>query len=618
MSAPLRPLVREALSRLCIRRLFLGIHDAAFPSLPGEDVGRGTPHADGAEGLLALAHELGFGGLQLGPQGATSPGNPSPYDGAFFSRNPLSVGLAALARAEWGTLLPATQLADAAREVESPDRVDHERAFQRIERLLREAASAFRERKQREEKGRVGQMAAELAHFRVAEAWWLERDALHEAFRKERGGPLGDGLRWADVVASRKSLLASRDAEIEAYALVQFVLSAQHRQFRAKARALGLELFGDLQVGMSERDAWAERRLTLENWRMGAPPSRTNPDGQAWNYPLLDPRLYRREEASASRDGPALAFFRARLHRVFEDYDGVRVDHPHGLVCPWVYPVGSNPEVAVRRDGARLFESPDLPALAPFAIARPEQLDKGVARYADGWVRSLDPAQVDLYSILFDVLMAETRNHGRNSSDVAAEVLSTQPLPLRLVIDRHRLGRFRVTQKADLGRPDDVYRGENARSEDWVQMGTHDTPTIWAVAAQWIASGESRARAEYLAGRVLAPGEPRASLVERASRDRRALVQAQLTDLFVGPATNIMIFFTDLFGSEQPYNVPGTSASRNWSQRVPREPSAAYATRLHEGMALDLASALAQALRARGRGGDGLADALDGGAALSE
>ena len=614
MPSLLRQLVRDALARLGIRRLLLGVHDAAFPSRPGEELGRGTPHADGAADLLALAHRLGFDGLQLGPQGATAPGNPSPYDGAFFSRNRLSVGLAELTREEWGELLPAERLAAVVEEVAArPDRVDYPRAFAAVEGLLGEAVAAFRSRLARGEGREVGRIAVELARFRSeAAASWLERDALHECLRRERGAPLGDAPRWAEVARDLERFRSGREAELEAYALVQLLLAAQHRRFRVRAHALGLELFGDLQVGMSERDAWAARDVTLEGWRMGAPPSRTNPEGQAWNYPVLDPGRYREGEGPAFRDGPAMAFFRARLRRVFEDYDGVRIDHPHGLVCPWVYPVGPDPDRAVREGGARLFESPDVPALAPHAIARPEQLDHGVPRHADGWVRWLEPAQVARYAALVDVLVAEGRRQGHDRTAIAAEVLSTQPLPLREVIDRHGLGRFRVTQKADLQRPDDGYRGENAAPEDWIQMATHDTPTVWAVAARWVASGESRARAGYLAGRVLPAGAEREAWAARAAGDRRVLVQAQLADLFVGPAANVMIFFTDLFGSEEPYNRPGTTSAANWAQRVPREPAEAFRALHRAGRALDLPGALALALRARGLDDGGLAAALDG------
>src|SRR3569623_2732870 len=80
-----------------VRRLVLAIHDVSFPSAPDEDIGRGSPYGQGARALAALVTALGFDGLQLGPQGATSASNPSPYDGALFSKSPRSLALATLA-----------------------------------------------------------------------------------------------------------------------------------------------------------------------------------------------------------------------------------------------------------------------------------------------------------------------------------------------------------------------------------------------------------------------------------------------------------------------------------------------------------------------------------------
>jgi hypothetical protein len=47
---------------------------------------------------------------------------------------------------------------------------------------------------------------------------------------------------------------------------------------------------------------------------MGAPPSRTNPEGQAWNYPVLDPDQFveRSSEMGSSAPGPAMRMLMAR------------------------------------------------------------------------------------------------------------------------------------------------------------------------------------------------------------------------------------------------------------------------------------------------------------------
>ncbi|HYG69118.1 MAG TPA: 4-alpha-glucanotransferase, partial [Anaeromyxobacteraceae bacterium] len=189
MTLPARSLLRDALGALGIRRFLLGIHDPAFPVAPDEDVGRGSPNADGAPALLELAAGLGFDGIQLGPQGATSRADPSPYDGTLFSRNPCSIALAPLVRAEWGALLrPETLAAAVAGRPGPPDRVSYGWAFDAASAALREVAAAFRERRARGEGGAIAELADGLERFRREHAEWLERDALYEVLQRAHGG----------------------------------------------------------------------------------------------------------------------------------------------------------------------------------------------------------------------------------------------------------------------------------------------------------------------------------------------------------------------------------------------------------------------------------------------
>jgi 4-alpha-glucanotransferase len=201
---------------------------------------------------------------------------------------------------------------------------------------------------------------------------------------------------------------------------------------------------------------------------------------------------------------------------------------------------------------------------------------------------------------LFDALIDAVRAHGRGPDDIVPEVLSTQPYPVQRVLERHGLGRFRVTQKAALGDPRDVYRGENARPEDWIMAGTHDTEPIWRVAERWISEGTAADRAAYLATRLVPDEGARRRWAQAVAPSPAALARAQLAELFVGPARNVMIFFSDLLGSREVYNRPGTFAPENWSLRVPPDFASAWARDAREGRALDLLAALATAMRARG------------------
>ncbi len=169
-------------------------------------------------------------------------------------------------------------------------------------------------------------------------------------------------------------------------------------------------------------------------------------------------------------------------------------------------------------------------------------------------------------------------------------------------MERHGLGRFRVTQKADLDNPADVYRGENASPEDWIMLGNHDTPPIWLLADQWCASDAARKQAEYLAWRLLPEGgEGAETWRAKLATDAGELVQAKVADLFAGPAGNVMIFFTDLLGVKDIYNRPGTVSEDNWSLRIPGDFARDYQERLALNQAINIPKALALAIRARGR-----------------
>lgn len=578
--------IREALRVLGIERLALGVHDACFPCDADEDLGRGTPYGHRAHDLLRFAAELGFDTLQLGPQGETSAIDPSPYDGSAFARSTLAIPVARLV--EVGLLSEETRRRLTG---SSGDRSDHARATAAMNEVLDEAharASASAEHS--------GRRVAFIADH----ADWLLADAMWEALLVEHGGR--DFLEWSDAhdrggyawpsdaaFARRADVEARGRPVIERWITAQMLAHAAHAELRARARTVGLTLFADLQIGWSRRDLWAHQRTFLRDYRMGAPPSRTNPDGQPWGYPVLDP----------AQDAAVARLLDARFEKIAREYDGVRIDHPHGLVCPWVYRVDEPDPFHAVRTGARLHEATGLvdhPALERFAIARPEQLDRSRVRWDDHWVRELDDEQVDRYAAHIDLLIRRVRS----PRAIACEVLSTMPYPLGRVLQRHALGRFRVTQKAALDDPRDVYRSENAQPADWIMVGNHDTAPIWTVAQRWVDEGRGAAHARYLAERLVPEASERGAFAERLSNDAAALARAKLAELFASPARNVYVWWGDLFGETDWYNRPGLVDDRNWSLRIPRAFRRVHGERSAAGLALDVGRALATALRARG------------------
>ena len=568
--------LRAGLGKLGVRRMLLAIHDTSFPSDPDEDVGRGSPATAAAGRLFDFARALGFTGIQLGPQGQTTRGNPSPYDGTIFSRHLGNIALGSLAAGGAFEGLVDERALGAARWPGGGP-AQHAHAYDAMHALVAAAYEAL-------QRGARPDLRARLDAFRRTEASWLVPDALHAALAGAHGGvgfrawPERERDLWL-TGGDAHELAAEHARAIDRYALGQLLVQEEHARVRARS---GLALYGDLQVGYADADAWRFAGTFLHGYRMGAPPSRTNPEGQPWGYPVLDP---------AQRDA-ARALVDARTDKMFREYDSLRIDHPHGIVCPWVYRDETADPARAVREGARLYESPDVPDLARFAIARADQLDVTRPRYADDRVRELDPAQVERYAILVDAIVTAAERHGRARADLSCEVLSTMPLPLQRVLERHGLGRWRVTQKANLDDPRDVYRTEHVARQDWVMLGNHDTAPIFSVIRGWPA-GKREQWARHLATRL------QLARPERLASDG-FLATAMLAELFVSEAENVSIFFADLFGLEERFNVPGLVDAANWTLRLPADFDRMYAARLGREQALDLPLAIDLALAARG------------------
>jgi 4-alpha-glucanotransferase len=556
--------VQAALAELGVKRFLLAIHDVSFPSDPDEDIGRGAPTTNAAARLFAYARALGFTGVQLGPQGQTSRDNPSPYDSTIFSRHVATIAVSSFrAGGQYAGLVDAQTL-DA---LLAPGPTNHRHAYDASHALV---AAAFE--RLEDHPAVVERFGAFMARHHTD---WLGNDALYAAYAGAHGG--ASHRHWPAIDPTDRGFLTAHAKELVRYAFGQFLAHEEHARIRNSA---GLALYGDLAVGYSDGDAWAYRAAFLDGLRMGAPPSRTNPEGQPWNYPVLDP--------DQLADGTARTLLVARIDKAFAEYDSIRIDHPHGLVCPWVYDAHApDPAIAVR-EGTRLYESPDR--LPRYAIARADQLDHAVPRYHDRWVRDLDERQVALYARLFDVFASCAARHGRAMADVSCEVLSTMPVPLQRVLERHGLGRWRVTQKANLDDRADVYRSENAAPADWVMLGNHDTAPIFALIGSW--SPDTRAKwIAHLTAR-LAPRTPRWD-------SDGFLASAMLAELFACAAENVSIFFADLFGETTRFNAPGTVSDANWSLRLPPDFVRVHAERLALERALDLPLALSLALEAR-------------------
>jgi 4-alpha-glucanotransferase len=324
-------------------------------SLPG-------PH--GAGDLGAAAHrfagwlaEAGQRLWQVLPLGPTGFGD-SPYQ-ALSSRagNPLLVSLEVLRNEGW---LGDGDLAGAPGG--EPDRADLHGALEWKRERLARAARAFRMGADRER-------AAELEDFRAREAAWLDDWALFATLKVAHGGR--PWTAWPGPLARREpaALEAARARfahEVFAEVFAQFAFSRQWAALRARCRALGIELMGDLPIYVAHDSAevWARPDLfrldpTGEPTAVaGVPPDYFSATGQRWGNPLYD-------WDAVAREG--WGFWIDRVRGTLALVDRIRLDHFRGFEAYWEIPAGAPTAERGRwvpGPGARLFEAL-LRALGP-------------------------------------------------------------------------------------------------------------------------------------------------------------------------------------------------------------------------------------------------------------
>ena len=74
----------------------------------------------------------------------------------------------------------------------------------------------------------------------------------------------------------------------------------------------------------------------------------------------------------------------------------------------------------------------------------------------------------------------------------------------------------------------------------------------------------------------------------------------KLVECFASKAENVQIFFTDFFGINEVYNVPGTSGDPNWTLRLNDNFEEFYREKLKSEEALNLPLVMIYAMKARG------------------
>jgi 4-alpha-glucanotransferase len=477
------------------------------------------------------AREAGIRLLQLLPLGEISGGETSPYAAlTAFGIDPIYLSLAdvpdlgndaqeALDRARVHRAPGDSTYGQLGRARESRT-VDYATVRTLKQHALRVAFTRFQEGELRCGTPR----AAAFRAFAQQNEGWLADYALFRALKDAH-----QGVAWwefhADLRDRKPRAVAearvtlSREVLYHQYA--QWMAHTQWYDARARLRAIGVEIMGDLpfMVGRDSADVWANQGEFRDDASVGAPPDAYSEDGQDWGLPPYDWR------AMGAND---FAWLRRRCRYTASLYDRFRIDHLVGFYRTYTRP-----------NDRRVDERGRL---------RPGTFDP-----AD------EAAQLEHGERVLTAMLEASREGG---AQLIAEDLGVIPPGVRKSLTRLGVPGYKVLiWEKDQANGKEVFRDPAAYPQvSLACFGTHDTG---AVASWWEAlSAEERAAVKALPG--LAP------LAAALGETFTPTVHKALVDLLNNSASELVLFLVqDLLGTKERINTPGTIGAHNWTYRLP-------------------------------------------------
>jgi 4-alpha-glucanotransferase len=397
----------------------------------------------------------------------------------------------------------------------------------------------------------------------AAQAAWIEgyglfrvlmdENAVNERWdlwpEEQRTHAKASGWLERQPAAERKRI----ERRVRFYKWVQWVAYQQWEEVKVYAEERGISLMGDVPFGVSyySSDVFSEPELFDLGWSGGAPPEpafQNDPFvakwGQNWGVPLYRWDRHRKT---------GFRWWRQRVHLTREIFHLFRIDHVLGFYRIYAFPwrpqenaeyVPLSPAEARAKTGGKL----------PRFFAHDDSDEKN---------RQLNRIEGEEY---LRALLDETGPYR-----LIGEDLGTVPPYVRPSLTELGIAGFKIP----IWEP--KWDGWLVDAADYqrLSLATYATHDHEPLRAWWDRL--------YLAARTEGPGKAAAwdqmvKLTAFAHMHLRepepwnaALHRQLLWGLFRGNSWIAVCMVTDLFGSEQRFNVPGAVAESNWSARLPYE-----------------------------------------------
>ena len=527
-----------------------GVLAPLFALRADDDLGIGD--VAGLREFIDWAADVGFRVVQLLPINETG-GDNSPYNAiSAMAIEPTTLHLAPgspahLTREDFEAVTAETKLERLRR-----GSVKYARVKKLKRRLLQKAFANFSASADPEAR-------ASLKAFTEAEAGWLEDYTLFRVLMEENNeSETWDAWRpnhrsiekaraWLkELPAEQQSLFAARR---DFFAYVQWVAHEQWRRIKSYAEERDVAVMGDIPYGISyySADVFARPNEFALDWSGGAPPEPYFKDdeftqkwGQNWGIPI-----YRWDVMRADN----LSWWRQRVGGVKNVFHVFRIDHVMGFYRIYAFPWRpTESKEFLPLDWAQMLARTGgrPPHFVPRDDANPENAE---ANRRDG--------EAYLRTILQEC----------GATRVVGEDLGTVPDYVRPNLRSLGIAGFKIPQwEVGHGR---VVPGTEFDRLSVATYATHDHKPIralWEEAFDQANPTSEQARQDLNRIAEFAGVSHRADQLDFEKDFYPAIMEA----LFKCESWIAVVMITDLLGRKYRFNVPGTAAGSNWTQRMQR------------------------------------------------
>ena len=399
------------------------------------------------------------------------------------------------------------------------------------------------------------------ARFQVFEAFlqknaaWLHPYSVFRALMDENGGtecwdrwpqPQQSAAKayvWVQgLPEDRREAFAGLT---EFYSYVQWIAYTQWEATKHFAQEHGVALMGDIPLGVSyySADYFGNPEIFEPGWSGGAPPEPYFKDdpftqkwGQNWGIPVYDWAEMRKDD---------FAWWRQRVGGVRDLFHVFRIDHILGFYriysFPW-RPEKNDEFLPLSPDEARARTGGRLPQFKPRADDTPEDR---AANCRDG------------ERLLRMVLEAA------GDTRLIGEDLGTVPEYVRPNLTALGIAGFKIPIWEPDRQTGGLLSGDGYARLSLATYGTHDHEPLRALWARWHGDPQEGHHELRRLGHFANLPE-----FEKPSAFDERIHQHLLRALFRSNSWIAVCMITDLLAREERFNVPGTAANSNWSQRM--------------------------------------------------